>query len=105
MKKSKPLKKQKPVKNTRKKRTTIKVAFDEGYNTCKSQLITYTLDTMNKMIEEFNDDIQHYPRNTKFVELQLDALIELRERLKYTTDIKESNEINPFEKSRPRPKI
>jgi hypothetical protein len=77
--------KSKTKRKIRKKRTTIKEAFENGYragyNVCKSDSISHVLEVVDKMIEEYNDDIQHYPRNTKFVELQLDSMIEFKRRL------------------------
>jgi hypothetical protein len=85
--KSKKSKKIKVVEKTRKKRTTIKDAYNEGYTSglreCREVLISFTMDLIDKMIEEYNTDIQRYPRNTRFVELQLDAITDFRERLKY----------------------
>jgi hypothetical protein len=103
--KTKNTKKSKSPKKVRKKRTTIKEAYDNGYNDCLGKLILCTMDTIDKMIEEYNIDMQHYPRNTKFVELQLDSVTELRERLLYNEEYARYNEINQLERSRLRPQI
>jgi hypothetical protein len=77
--------KSKTKRKIRKKRTTIKDAFENGYragyNVSKSDSILCVLEIIDKMIEEYNDDIQRYPRNTKFVELQLDSIAEFKRRL------------------------
>jgi dihydroneopterin aldolase len=75
------------TRKPRKKRTTIKEAYNigykQGFEDCKKVLESSTTAVIEKMIEECNSDIEHYPRNTKFVELQLDAITELRQRLIY----------------------
>jgi hypothetical protein len=98
-------KKSKLPDKVRKKRTTIKEAYDNGYKDCRNNLIGCTMDVIDKLIEEYNTDIQRYPRNTKFVELQLDSMTELRERLLYQEDYARYNEVNFLEKGRARPQI
>jgi hypothetical protein len=103
--KTKTPKKSKSPKKVRKKRTTIKEAYENGYNDCKNLLICYTLDIVDNMIEEYNIDMQRFPRNTKFVELQVDSIDELRRRLLYNEDYAKYNEVNSLERSRVRPQI
>lgn len=96
----------KKIKKVRKKRRTYTFGYEEGYNIgydiCKCYLINYTLDIIDKMIEEYNDDIQHYPRNTKFVELQMDAITEMRDRYIYDDSVIDFNEFVSLEKNRRR---
>lgn len=103
--KTKNPKKSKPSKKVRKKRTTIKEAYENGYNDCMNLLICFTMDVVDDMIEEYNMDMQHFPRNTKFVELQVDSIDELRRRLLYNEDYARYNEVNALERSRIRPQI
>jgi|PlaIllAssembly_1097288.scaffolds.fasta_scaffold115525_1 hypothetical protein len=87
-------KKKKEEKKPRKKRTTTQEAWNNGYHLgfleCSQQMIDYVRETMEKLIELYKTDMEHYPRNTKFVELQLDAIEEFKRMLIY------DDEYSPF---------
>jgi hypothetical protein len=67
----------------RKKRTTIKEAFDEGYNVGKKEVENIVFELIESTLEDFDKVIEMYPRNTKFVEIEIETIEEFREKLKY----------------------
>lgn len=73
----------------RKKRTTIKEAFEEGYIKGKKETESLTYDIIESMLDEFNKTIEKYPRNTKFVEIEIGAIEEFREKFKYVIKYKD----------------
>lgn len=67
----------------RKKRTTIKDAFEQGKEEGRREFENLVLDTMDEMLEKDKELMEQYPRNTKFVEIEVDTIKELREKVLY----------------------
>ena len=67
----------------RKKRTTNKDAFDQGFIFGYIEYEKMVMDTISTMLEEYDNVMSQYPRNTKFVEIEVEAIKELREKLLY----------------------
>lgn len=67
----------------RKKRTTNKEAFEQGKEEGKQDFEKLVFETMNDLLDEYYETMSQYPRNTKFVEIEVDAIKELREKILY----------------------
>lgn len=67
----------------RKKRTTIKDAFEQGRVEGQQDFEKLVFETMNDLLDEYYETMSQYPRNTKFVEIEVDAIKELREKILY----------------------
>lgn len=82
-------KKAEKQKKPRKKRTTIKEAFDNGTTNGRLLAKKEIIDMIDNMLKEYKNQIDRYPRNSKFIELQYDALEELKEKLIYDRSFRE----------------
>jgi hypothetical protein len=67
----------------RKKRTTIKEAFDNGYKMGEAAADKKFVDLIDMVLEDYEQEMFDHPRNTKFTEIEMDAIKDLRERLIY----------------------
>lgn len=69
------------VYKVKKKRKSYKTGYEDGHKKGKAEVIKQVLEIVDVLIDEYQEDIIQYPRNSKFVEISLDAMIELKERL------------------------
>jgi hypothetical protein len=69
-----------------KKKKKSELAFEEGYIKGQKNTTESILEKLEKMIEEENKHIEAFPRNSKFVELRIQALEDFREKLIYTKE-------------------
>lgn len=60
-----------------KRRRCYKTGFEDGFELCKKEI----MDVIEQAVQDYNKDITLYPKNSKFLELELDAIVELRDKI------------------------
>jgi hypothetical protein len=72
----------------RKKRTTIKEAYEVGYIKGMEDLENKILQIIECVLDDYKNTMSQYPRNTKFVEIEVEAIEDLREKFLYNKNHK-----------------
>jgi len=67
----------------RKKRTTIKEAHDVGFKDGRESMGNDFFEVIDLTIEDYERNMFENPRNTKFIEIEMDAIKDLKEKLIY----------------------
>ena len=67
----------------RKKRTTIKEAYENGFKAGEKYNNDNILELLDVMLEDYQRCMFENPRNTKFTEIEMDAVRDAKEKIIY----------------------
>ena len=67
----------------RNKRTTIKEAYENGFKAGEKYNNDNILEFLEVMLEDYQRNMFENPRNTKFIEIEMDAVRDVKEKLVY----------------------